>query len=582
MPDANEPTELNGLLNLVCLLFWRGSASTGLCCFEQPNCRRHRHNRYCRIFPLADGEVSACAAERRASAAAHGVSLCRVATSIGETNRLCVREHLMKDRTTLLVSAVAAIALLSAAVTAQPSRRAPEDPLASLESDLRFQMELRWRADRPTYNAHMAQLEATLTAWRASPQSAGDRELLANWLREAMTRSLPGDDGPWPNTPTFVQDETAAVARSVVREEQVAATKAGSSDNGKSDAQHKEEQRLSTAAELSSIPPAQPAPNASGMTLSNAEDDGQAAGANARTASIPVQKSEAETKASATRSAETLPGTRALAPPSETKASRSAPPPLIVNKVVIDERDAVGAGTQANAAPIAPRGGATRETKRLAMTVSPPFETTTPPHSAEKAKALLPDFAAGMAAAGLPESSVLRKPTEPVIANQAASTLQSATASYNGLPAKAPQTGDKPAVAASAQPPGQQHVSVNLMELNARIRGYHDGLDEIEASIVTAKGALSYQQAARLVGRIEELGAQYRFVRLYYEAISQQEKEFVPTPRSMESTLELLEPECERAEAVDADDILASASGASQAGLADRLRAVAKTVGPEK
>jgi hypothetical protein len=120
------------------------------------------------------------------------------------------------------------------------------------------------------------------------------------------------------------------------------------------------------------------------------------------------------------------------------------------------------------------------------------------------------------------------------------------------------------------------------MELNARIRGYHDGLDEIEASIVTAKGALSYQQAARLVGRIEELGAQYRFVRLYYEAISQQEKEFVPTPRSMESTLELLEPECERAEAVDADDILASASGASQAGLADRLRAVAKTVGPEK
>jgi hypothetical protein len=50
----------------------------------------------------------------------------------------------------------------------------------------------------------------------------------------------------------------------------------------------------------------------------------------------------------------------------------------------------------------------------------------------------------------------------------------------------------------------------------------------------------------------------------------------------MESTLELLEPECERAEAVDADDILASASGASQAGLADRLRAVAKTVGPEK
>jgi hypothetical protein len=50
----------------------------------------------------------------------------------------------------------------------------------------------------------------------------------------------------------------------------------------------------------------------------------------------------------------------------------------------------------------------------------------------------------------------------------------------------------------------------------------------------------------------------------------------------MDSTLKLLKPECERAEAVDADDVLASASGASQAGLADRLRAVAKALGPEK
>ena len=52
------------------------------------------------------------------------------------------------ERVTAVLSTLVAIAILGAAVTAQQSRTPQADRLASLESDLRFQLDLAYRARR--------------------------------------------------------------------------------------------------------------------------------------------------------------------------------------------------------------------------------------------------------------------------------------------------------------------------------------------------------------------------------------------------------------------------------------------------
>jgi hypothetical protein len=108
-----------------------------------------------------------------------------------------------RERATALLSAMLAIAILGAAVTAQPSRSTPSDRLARLESDLRYQLDLDSRLDRATFHDRSKSLDHTLDAWRKSPQSPSDYELVTAWLREALMRSLPGESGAWPATPEF-------------------------------------------------------------------------------------------------------------------------------------------------------------------------------------------------------------------------------------------------------------------------------------------------------------------------------------------------------------------------------------------
>ena len=88
-------------------------------------------------------------------------------------------------------------------MTAQPSRTTPSDRLAQLESDLRYQLELGSRLDRAAFDSRSKQLEDALEAWRQSPQSRGDYELITGWMRQAILRSLPGESGEWPATPEF-------------------------------------------------------------------------------------------------------------------------------------------------------------------------------------------------------------------------------------------------------------------------------------------------------------------------------------------------------------------------------------------
>ncbi|HYO24770.1 MAG TPA: hypothetical protein VEQ85_07455, partial [Lacipirellulaceae bacterium] len=107
------------------------------------------------------------------------------------------------QRVTALVSTLVAVALLGAAVTAEHPGPAPSNLLSSLESDLRFQLDLAFRGDGGALNDRLALLEATLAAWRASPQSPADEQLLAAWYRESIQRSMPGRAAELPAPPEF-------------------------------------------------------------------------------------------------------------------------------------------------------------------------------------------------------------------------------------------------------------------------------------------------------------------------------------------------------------------------------------------
>jgi hypothetical protein len=124
-----------------------------------------------------------------------------------------------RERATALFSAMTAIAILGVAVTAQPPRTSPSDRLVRLESDLRYQLELGSRVE-PAATAKRAEaLDAALAAWRKSPQSATDYQVMSEWLRAALVKSLPGEEGAWPEGPVFSQAAEVRVVRKEIAEE---------------------------------------------------------------------------------------------------------------------------------------------------------------------------------------------------------------------------------------------------------------------------------------------------------------------------------------------------------------------------
>jgi hypothetical protein len=109
----------------------------------------------------------------------------------------------MSERTTAIVSALLALGILGLGVTAQPTGDRTSRRLESLESDLRFQIAMAWRHEGRTREARESQLDEVLEAWRASPQTEADQQLLQQWMRDAILSSLPGESGEFPPAPTF-------------------------------------------------------------------------------------------------------------------------------------------------------------------------------------------------------------------------------------------------------------------------------------------------------------------------------------------------------------------------------------------
>jgi hypothetical protein len=359
----------------------------------------------------------------------------------------------LSERLTAAVSALVAIAILGAAVTAQHARTSPLERIASLESDLRYQLELTSRDDHAAYKTRLGEIELTLDAWRKSPQSPDDVQLLIDWLRQAIKSTMPGETSALPALPPFGSQRPLMVA-------------------------------------APSRPPA------------------------------PVEEP-------------------AHAP------TPAGPVSDVATAVTVDE------------APLAPP-----------PSVDEPPAATTVLHPVSEP------------AADITDTPPLEEPAQPLptTESEAAAAEHSITVHPDPVP-PAPTVEPSPPVAspvaAVAEPP---RVNVNLAELSARIAGYHDGMAEMDAMLV-AEDELDGRRLASLVAQAESLAAQYRFVRLYSDALTPRERRFVPAPRSMSETVAMLSQRV--AQATDSgDDVLDDfdATRTEEPTLAERLEAVAAAV----
>jgi hypothetical protein len=114
-------------------------------------------------------------------------------------------------------------------------------------------------------------------------------------------------------------------------------------------------------------------------------------------------------------------------------------------------------------------------------------------------------------------------------------------------------------------------VQVNLAELNARIRGYHHGLAEIEAALIT--GQRSAAHLAAVVEDLERLAGQYQFLRLYYDSLTSVERRRVPRPRTLAEVVALAKGQLAASTGEDFLQAFDARSGESPT-LADRLDAL--------
>lgn len=116
-----------------------------------------------------------------------------------------------------------------------------------------------------------------------------------------------------------------------------------------------------------------------------------------------------------------------------------------------------------------------------------------------------------------------------------------------------------------------QPLEFNLIELNARIGGYHDGLDGVNAELVADK-RMNSLRLTRLVSELEELATQHEFIQLYYSALSERERQFVFEPRPIRPYIDMAEAARTQLEEHSAD-FLTTASGHRQPSmLARRLK----------
>jgi len=100
-------------------------------------------------------------------------------------------------------------------------------------------------------------------------------------------------------------------------------------------------------------------------------------------------------------------------------------------------------------------------------------------------------------------------------------------------------------------------AKINFPELTARISGYHDGLDQIETALLFANAPDLVFLENQVQGLVD-LTQDFRFVKLYHEALSVQESELVSAPRTMSAAQAEIERLLKRYEDQQDGDFLGS------------------------
>jgi len=390
---------------------------------------------------------------------------------------------------------------------------------------------MSWRHDGRTRDAREAQLAATLAAWEASPQTGPDRQLLEQWLRGAIVGTLPGESGEFPPTPAFSQ-------RAVEAKKPAAATDA--------------------LAKPSPLPPLVESPSESKPTAPAGSNNAQ----NSTSRDVRLKPGQAYTppKAKEFRITPRTPGSSQAT----TEPPAPAPPAPQPQRVIA-------------AKPIeAPPSVATPATKEMIASDEPSVSNKTPSTGAEDrpqtetppAIATTPPAPPAMVQPAAEAPTVVKSSSPP-------------TPPVDELPTP-PQLSTPEREAPAAPGDAAAPVTVNLVELNAQIRGYHEGLDEIDSIIVAKEGRLAAEDIANLVGQLEQLAAQYQFVRLYYDGLSKSERRFVAAPRSMSETIGLVEAQRATIAAEEEDFLTTLENDVAEDELAKRLKAMAKEVGADE
>ncbi len=372
------------------------------------------------------------------------------------------RKEENNERMTTIVCAVVAIAILAAGVTARQEDSSRNSEPAQWESDVRYHLKTAFRHNARERDARLAQVEAVMAAWKASPQNTEDREKLIDWLSETVVRSIPGSVDELPPHPEFSQHE---------------------SDKG-------------------------PAVDPS-------------------------------------KFATTLPKTPMKAPD-------------LLN-------------------------GATLPDVQVTPTPYDPFEIEEDNTIAEKPL--------DAPVVELEESIVLEQPPTVVPSQQRLANknvIESNTLPSAPMPNSTQVHLDSsevygedefpsPTLTEMGEIPTAEPVSINLTELAARIAGYHDGLDEVETALLRADNA-SLDLVTSQAQRLDEMTRNYRFVRLYYDSLTEVERQAVLAPRPLSATLKEVNRQLDLYEASLDEDFLGSIDSAKSEQIAE-IRELLTSIG---
>ena len=162
------------------------------------------------------------------------------------------------------------------------------------------------------------------------------------------------------------------------------------------------------------------------------------------------------------------------------------------------------------------------------------------------------------------ESISLRQPETVTAGAREWTTAQPAVAPR---PVSIPEPAAEENLLASApvvkKPSPDQPVAVNLTELAARITGYHDALDEVELALLRMNSP-DLEVVTQQIYKLDRMTRDYDFVELYYNSLTDSERQGMAVPRPLEATLKEVARQLDRCEDVLDGDFLGSFDAAAQ------------------